>query len=45
MLQGGGSILDVTHELGYSDQAHLTRDLRRLTGYTPGQAKHRDEKI
>ena len=45
MLQGGVSILDVTHELGYSDQAHLTRDLRRLTGYTPGQTKHRDEKI
>jgi AraC-like DNA-binding protein len=38
-------ILDVTHELGYSDQAHMTRDLRRLTGYTPGQTKHRDEKI
>ena len=27
MLQRGVSILDVTHELGYADQAHLTRDL------------------
>jgi Helix-turn-helix domain len=45
MLQRGDSILDVTHELGYADQAHLTRDLKRLTGYTPGQTKDRDEPI
>ena len=45
MLQRGESILDVTHELGYADQAHLTRDLKRLTGYTPGQTKERDEPI
>ncbi len=45
MLQGGRSILDVTHELGYADQAHLTRDLKRLTGFTPGQTKDRDEPI
>lgn len=44
-LQRGDSILDVTHDLGYSDQAHLTRDLKRLTGYTPGQTKRRDEPI
>jgi AraC-like DNA-binding protein len=45
MIQRGESILDVTHELGYADQAHLTRDLKRLTGYTPGQTKGRGEPI
>jgi hypothetical protein len=45
MLQRGDSILDVTHELGYADQAHLTRDLKHLTGYTPGQTKDRVEPI
>jgi len=45
LIQGGASILDVTHDLGYADQAHLTRDLKRLTGYTPGQTKARDEPI
>jgi hypothetical protein len=45
MLQRGDSILDVTHELGYADQAHLTRDLKRLTGFTPGQTRERDERI
>jgi AraC-like DNA-binding protein len=45
MLQRGDSILDVTHELGYADQAHLTRDLKRLTGFTPGQTKDRNEAI
>ena len=45
MLQRGVPILDVTHDLGYADQAHLTRDLKRLTGYTPGQTKDRGEPI
>jgi AraC-like DNA-binding protein len=45
MIQSGQSILDVTHELGYADQAHLTRDLKLLTGYTPGQTKGRGEPI
>ncbi len=45
MIQSGESILDVTHELGYADQAHLTRDLKRLTGFTPGQTRERDEPI
>ncbi len=44
-LQRGESILDVAHDLGYADQAHLTRDLRRMTGFTPGQTKDRDEPI
>ena len=45
MLRRGDSILDVTHDLGYADQAHLTRDLKYLTGYTPGQTQDRDEPI
>jgi AraC-like DNA-binding protein len=45
MLQRGVSILDVTHELGYADQAHLTRDVKDLTGYTPGETKVRNEPI
>jgi AraC-like DNA-binding protein len=44
-LQRGESILHVTHDLGYADQAHLTRDLKRLTGYTPLQTMDRDEPI
>ena len=45
MLQEGRSILDVAFELGYADQAHLTRDLKRLTGYTPAKAQDRDEPV
>jgi hypothetical protein len=45
MLGRGVPILDVTHDLGYADQAHLTRDLKLLTGYTPGQTKDRGEPI
>jgi AraC-like DNA-binding protein len=35
LLHQGNSILDTTHELGYADQSHLTRSLKRLLGYTP----------
>lgn len=35
LLHQGNSILDTTHELGYADQPHLTRSLKRLLGYTP----------
>ncbi len=44
-LRQGATILDVTHDMGYADQAHLTRDLKQLTGYTPGRTKERDEAI
>lgn len=36
LLQGGRPILDVVDDLGFADQAHLTRSLKRLTGRTPG---------
>ena len=35
LLHLGHSILHTAHELGYADQPHLTRSLKRLLGYTP----------
>lgn len=35
LLHRGNSIVDTAHELGYADQSHLTRSLKRLLGYTP----------
>jgi hypothetical protein len=36
LLQGGAAVATVAHELGYSDQAHLTRVMKAMTGRTPG---------
>lgn len=44
-LQGGSPIAEVAHALGYADQPHLTRDLKRLTGHTPGQSQSRNEPV
>ena len=44
-LRTGEAIADVAYELGYADQSHLTRDVKRLTGYTPAQSQHRDEPV
>jgi AraC-like DNA-binding protein len=44
-LRTGESIAEVAYELGYADQSHLTRDVKRLTGYTPGQSRRRDEPV
>ncbi|HEY5779637.1 MAG TPA: helix-turn-helix domain-containing protein [Terrimicrobiaceae bacterium] len=35
LLKRGTPILDVVHEVGYYDQAHLTRSLQRFIGQTP----------
>jgi AraC-like DNA-binding protein len=35
LLHHGNSILSTAHELGYADQPHLTRSIKRLLGYTP----------
>lgn len=37
LLTRGVSILDVVYDLGYADQPHLTRSLRRFIGQTPGE--------
>ena len=44
-LRTGEAIADVAYELGYSDQSHLTRDVKRLTGYTPAESQRRDEPV
>lgn len=37
LLQRGTPILDTVQELGYFDQAHLTRSFKRLIGHTPAE--------
>jgi methylphosphotriester-DNA--protein-cysteine methyltransferase len=37
LLKSGVSILDTVEQAGYSDQPHLTRSLKRFTGFTPAQ--------
>lgn len=37
LLQRGVAILDVVDMVGYADQPHLTRSLKRFTGQTPVQ--------
>ena len=37
LLRHGVSILDTVYDLGYTDQPHLTRSLKRFVGHTPGQ--------
>ncbi|MCI2416276.1 helix-turn-helix transcriptional regulator [Saccharopolyspora sp. K220] len=32
---GRGGLAELAHTVGYADQAHLTREFRRLTGVTP----------
>jgi AraC-like DNA-binding protein len=40
LLRQGASILDTGFEIGYFDQPHLTRSLKRFTGHTPLQIAH-----
>lgn len=37
LLRAGRRPADVANELGYSDQAHLTRSLKSIMGTTPGE--------
>ena len=39
LLRDGVSILDVVHDAGYYDQAHLTRALGALVGTTPAEIR------
>lgn len=45
LLKKGMPITQVADELGYSDQAHLNRNLKRITGFTPRQNAKRDEPL
>lgn len=37
LLEQGTSVLDTVHQLGYFDQPHMTRSLKRFLGRTPAQ--------
>jgi AraC-like DNA-binding protein len=37
LLQQGVSIIDTAYSAGYFDQAHLTKSLKKIIGYTPAQ--------
>jgi len=41
LLEQGRRAVDVALELGYSDQAHLTRALKAIMGRTPGEISRR----
>ncbi|MEO5824208.1 MAG: helix-turn-helix domain-containing protein [Vicinamibacteraceae bacterium] len=45
LLRAGKPILDVVHEAGYYDQAHLTRSLTRRIGQTPLEVARRGEQL
>jgi hypothetical protein len=45
LLRAGAGILQTTHDLGYFDQAHLTRSLRHFVGQTPGQIARREQQL
>jgi AraC-like DNA-binding protein len=47
LLKNGLSILDVVYQMGYADQPHLTRELKRFVGQTPAQiiAEGREKRL
>ena len=45
LLRGGASILDVVHDAGYFDQAHLTRSVKLLIGQTPLQILRQEAQL
>ena len=45
LLKQGTPILDVAHEAGYYDQAHLTRSLQRFIGQSPARIAHGKEQL
>ncbi|WP_166443069.1 AraC family transcriptional regulator [Phragmitibacter flavus] len=40
-LHGSATLADIASQHGFSDQSHLTRQMRKLTGMTPGQVRRR----
>lgn len=45
MLRSGAPILDVVHDAGYFDQAHLNRSLTRLIGQTPAKIFRKEAQL
>lgn len=45
LLTQGKAILQVVHDLGYFDQAHLTRSLKHFVGRTPAQVARGDAQL
>jgi hypothetical protein len=45
LLRAGLPILDVVHQAGYYDQAHLTRSLRHRIGQTPADVSRRTAQL
>ena len=45
LLRHGAPIADVVHDVGYVDQAHLTRSLKRFIGQTPVQIVRGEEQL
>src|SRR5262245_464191 len=45
LLRRGTPILDVVHETGYYDQAHLTRSLQRFVGLSPARIVQGGEQL
>ena len=45
LLKHGTPILDVVHEAGYYDQAHLTRSLQRFIGQTPARIARGEQQL
>jgi hypothetical protein len=45
LLLQGVPIAEVAYQLNYADQAHMTRMLKRYTGYTPLANKVRNEQV
>ena len=45
LLREGRPPVDVAHDAGYFDQAHLTRSLRKLIGLTPGAIAREERQL
>lgn len=45
LLEHGVPILDAVYQMGYADQPHLTRSLRRFIGQTPAQIARAGELV
>jgi helix-turn-helix protein len=45
LLRDGRPLIEVAHDAGYYDQAHLTRSLRKLIGATPGSIAREERQL